>query len=102
MIQKKFTKTFCPRTKISKYEAQLLQSNVMDDIHSNTRLPGKPYEAVGQQTLTRPLYDADNVTGPLQEACLECLQSNPLSFVPLPHNLQHPIVALETPLLIAE
>jgi hypothetical protein len=49
-----------------------------------------------------PPYDADNVAGPLQEACLECLQSNPLSFVPLPHNLQHPIMALEPPLLIAE
>jgi hypothetical protein len=74
----------------------------MDDVHSNTRLPGKPYEVVGQQTLTPSPYDADNVVEPLQEACLECLQSNPLSFVPLLHNLQRPIMALEPPLLVTE
>ena len=74
----------------------------MDDVHGNTRLPKQPYEAVSQQTLTRPSYGADSVAGPLQEACPECLQSNPLSFVPLPHNHQHPIVALEPPLLVAE
>ena len=73
----------------------------MDDVHGNTRLPGKPYEAVGQQTLTHPSYDAGNVAGPLQEACLECLQSGPLDFVPPLDNPWH-IVALPLPLLTAE
>jgi hypothetical protein len=58
----------------------------MDDVHGNTRLPGQPYEAVDQWTLTLLLYDADNVVEPLQEACLEYLLSNPLGFVPLLHN----------------
>jgi hypothetical protein len=74
----------------------------MDDVHGNTRLPGQPYEAVGQWTLTLLLYDTDNVVEPLQGACLECLLSNPLSFVPPLHNLRRFIVALEPPLLVAE
>jgi hypothetical protein len=74
----------------------------MDDVHGNTRLLGQPYEAVNQETLTHPPYDVDNVAGPLQEACPECLQSNPLSFVPLPHNIQCPIMALDPPLLVSK
>ena len=74
----------------------------MDDVHGNTRLPEKPYEVVGQWTLTLLLYDVDNVMEPLQGACPECLLSNPLGFVPPLHNLQRPIMALETPLLLAE
>jgi hypothetical protein len=74
----------------------------MDNVHGNTRLPRQPYEAVGQWTLTLLLYDTDNVVEPLQEACSEYLLSNPLGFVPLPHNLRRPIVALAPPLLILE
>jgi hypothetical protein len=74
----------------------------MDEIHGNTQLPEKPYEAANQWTLTLPPYDADNVVEPLQEACLKCLLSNPLNFVPLLHNLQCPIVALEPPLLVSK
>ena len=74
----------------------------MDDVHGNTRLPGKPYEVSSQWTLTLLLYDADNVVEPLQGACLECLLSNPLGFVPPLHNLQHPIMAFEPPLLVVE
>jgi hypothetical protein len=74
----------------------------MDDVHSNTRLPGQPYEAVGQWNLTLLLYDTDNVMEPLQETCLEYLLSNPLGFVPLLHNPQCSIMALALPLLVVE
>jgi hypothetical protein len=74
----------------------------MDDVHGNTRLPGKPYEEIGQWTLTLPPYDTDNVVEPLQEACLECSMSNPLGFFPPLLNLQCPIMALEPPILVAE
>jgi hypothetical protein len=59
----------------------------MDEVHGNTRLPGQPYEVVSQCTLTLPPYDTNNVVEPLQEACLECLLSNPPGFVPSLHNL---------------
>jgi hypothetical protein len=58
----------------------------MDDVHGNTRLLGQPYESVNQWTLRLPLYDADNVVEPLQEACLEIFLSNPTGFVPSLHN----------------
>ena len=74
----------------------------MDDVHGNKRLPGKPYEAVGQWNITSLLCDADNVMEPLQETYLEYLLSNPLGFVPLLDNPRHPIVALALPLLAVE
>ena len=74
----------------------------MDDVHGNTLLPGKPYEAVDQWTLTLLLCDVDNVVEPLQEACLEYILSNPLGFVPLLDNPRCPIMALALPLPAAE
>jgi hypothetical protein len=73
----------------------------MDDVHSNTRLPGQLYGAVNSWTLTLLLYDVDRVVEPLQEACLEYLLSSPLGFVPLLDNPQR-IVALVLPLLVVE
>ena len=74
----------------------------MNDIHGNTRLPGQPYEAIGQWTLTPLLYDVDNVMEPLQEACLKYLLSNSLGFVPPLHNPWRPIMAVVPPLLAAK
>jgi hypothetical protein len=71
----------------------------MDDVHGNTRLPGKLYGVVDSWTLTLLLYDVDRIVEPLQEACLVYLLSNPLGFVPLPGNPRLPIMTLELPLL---
>jgi hypothetical protein len=70
----------------------------MDDVHGNTRLPGKLYGVVDSWTLTLLLYDADRVVEPLQETCLEYMRSSPLGFVPLLDNPRH-IVVMSLPLL---
>ena len=73
----------------------------MDDVRGNTRLPKKPYGAVGSWNLTLLRYDTDRVMEPLQEACLEYLRLGPLDFVPLFDNPRH-IVVLLLPLLTIE
>ena len=96
-----FTKCFSEDQNIKNGSLQLLQCDIMDDVHGNKQLPQKPYEAVDPQLLKLLQCDVDHVVESLPESYLECLLSDPLNFAPQPGNIWHTVVLLVLLLLIA-